>query len=181
MSPHPLDPLSAAEITHISSLIKEKTPGTSLHFKVISIDEPPKQLLRKYLIAERNGGPTSHLPRLASALYYHRGTSNMFLATINLSEHSIDQIKPLEAHFHGQADVDEILEMRDACLKHPKVIEAIKKYQLPDHLKVVCDTWPYGRDSEDHHPRYVQVRNISLNSEVFISVDIRLPTLLDNH
>jgi primary-amine oxidase len=86
----------------------------------------------------------------------------MFLATINIFENFVKEIKQIESHFHGQADVDEILDMRDACLKQPEVIEAIEKYQLPDHLKVVCDSWPYGRDSDDHHPRYVQVCNIIL-------------------
>jgi hypothetical protein len=28
----------------------------------------------------------------------------------------------------------------------------------------VCDPWPYGRDSEKHLPRYVQVSSHSLRS-----------------
>jgi primary-amine oxidase len=129
-----------------------------LHFKVISIIEPPEKILREFLLAERLRHDIAvHLPRLASFLYYHRGTSDMFLATVNLMENSITDIKSMEPHFHGQADIDEILEMRDACLSHPKVMEEIRKYQLPDNLKVVCDTWPYSRDSEDQNPRYVQV------------------------
>jgi primary-amine oxidase len=157
---HPLDPLTSSEIIQVSTLLKEASPGKALHFKIISITEPPKQVLRDFLLAERRNKQHAsiHLSRQASALYYHRSTSDLFVANVNLTENSIKEIKLMESHFHGQPDIDEILELRDACLNHPKVMEEIRKYQLPDHLKVVCDTWPYGRDSENHNPRYVQVR-----------------------
>lgn len=109
-------------------------------------------------MAERSNKPGQKtLPRYASALYYHRGTSNLFLAKLNLDANSVEKIEQLESHFHGQADVDEAVVLRDICLQHPAVLEEIKKFKLPDHLTLVCDTWPYGRDSEDNLPRYVQV------------------------
>lgn len=154
---HPLDPLAPAEITQISTLLKDLSPDRSLHFKIISITELPKAQLRAYLKAERSGTSLPPLPRRASALYYHRGTANLFKATVNVDANTVEHVEKLPSHFHGQADGNEILEMRDACLAHPKVRERIEQYKLPSHLKVVCDTWPYGRDSEDHLPRYVQV------------------------
>jgi Cu2+-containing amine oxidase len=164
MSPakHPLDPLAPSEITQISSLLKSLSPDRSLHFKIISITEPPKAQLRAYLKAERNGNSLPPLPRRASALYYLRGTSQLFKATVNVDANTVEHVGQLESHFHGQADVNEIIEMRDACLSNPKVLQRIEAYKLPPHLKVVCDTWPYGRDSKDHHPRYVQVSTLNL-------------------
>lgn len=167
-SKHPLDPLAASEITKVSDLLKSKYPGQSLHFKAIAIIEPPKDQLREYVQAERSGNAVLALARRATALYYHRGTANKFSATVNLDQGSIEEIKQLESYFHGQADMNEVMELRDACLAHPKVIERIEKYKLPDHLKVVCDTWPYGRDSKDHLPRYVQVSNSYTFGKVFI-------------
>ncbi|KAH8668122.1 copper amine oxidase [Tricladium varicosporioides] len=155
-SKHPLDPLAASEITKVSNLLKSKYPGQSLHFKAIAIIEPPKDQLQKYLQAERSSDETPPLARRATSLYYHRGTADKFSAIVNLDQGSIEEIRQLESYFHGQADISEVMELRDACLAHPKVIERIEKYKLPDHLKVVCDTWPYGRDSKDHLPRYVQ-------------------------
>lgn len=69
----------------------------------------------------------------------------------------MESIKKLAPELHGQADIDEVIALRDACLKHPKVLEAIKEFQLPEHLEVACDPWPYGRDSEKNLPRYAQV------------------------
>lgn len=166
-SKHPLDPLAPSEVSQISSLLKKLSPDHSLHFKIINIDEPPKAQLRAYLKAERSGSPLPPLPRRASALYYHRGTSHLFKATVNVDKSTVELVEQLDSHFHGQADGNEILEMRDACLSNPKVLERIEAYKLPPHLKVVCDTWPYGRDSEDQHPRYVQVitQNIKVTEQ----------------
>ncbi len=154
---HPLDPITAEEILHISSLLKAHSPNKSLHFKIITISEPPKAQLRPYLIAERNGGTKKKLPRIASALYYHRGTADLFLAEVNVDSNSVQDVKKLDSQFHGQGDIDETIVLRDTCLKHPKVLEEIRKFQLPENLEVVCDTWTYGRDSEKHFPRYIQV------------------------
>jgi primary-amine oxidase len=96
-------------------------------------------------------------PRIASALYYHRGTSDLFLSRVDLDKGSVEAVQRLDPQFHGQADMDEAIRLRDICLKHPKVLEKVKRFKLPDQLALVCDTWPYGRDSEDQHPRYVQV------------------------
>lgn len=154
---HPLDPLNAAEITQVSTLLKAKYPDQRLHFKIITIFEPPKAKLRPFLKAERNGGTSSPLPRIASALFYHRGTPNLFLAEVNVRSGEIEKIEKLDPGLHGQNDMDEVIELRDACLKDPKVLDEIKKFKLPPHMDVVCDTWPYGRDSEDNLPRYIQV------------------------
>jgi primary-amine oxidase len=164
---HPLDPLTAAEIKQVAALVRSRG-DISLHFKAISIIEPPKKILRAYLAAERGNVRTdsesSSLPtavappaRRASALYYHRGTANLFLATLDLDRNVVEDARQLEPHFHGQADVDEAVELRDMCLAHPKVVEAIRNFKLPENLTVVCDGWPYGRDSETSEPRLVQV------------------------
>ncbi len=65
---HPLDPLNADEIIHVSSLLKAQSPDKSLHFKIITIIEPPKTKLRPFLKAERRGATNSGLPRIASSL-----------------------------------------------------------------------------------------------------------------
>jgi len=155
----PLDPLTAAEIIQISSLLKAQAANQGLHFKYINIIEPPKHELRSFILAERNGDSSHPRPaRRASVLYYHRGTSDLFLAMVNVDLNHVESVQQLESRLHAQADVDEILAMRKLCLQHPRVLEAIKRFKIPDHMKVACDTWPYGRDSEDNHPRYVQVR-----------------------
>ena len=156
---HPLDPLTSEEIIQVSSLLKAHGPGkeNGLHFKAIGIIEPPKSNLRAFLSAERNGQRPSHLPRRACALFYHRGTADLFLAEVDLGANYIDKVEKLASRIHAQADIDEAVLMRDLCLEHPTVLEAIKKFKIPEDLTVVCDTWPYGRDHGEEFPRLTQV------------------------
>ena len=155
---HPLDPLTATEIVQVSALLKPYGPGSGLHFKAIGIIEPPKSTLRSFLSSERDGLKPALPPRRASALFYHRGTSDLFLAEVDLNANRVDKIEQLKSRIHAQADIDEAVAMRDLCLQHPKVLEAVKKFKIPEDLTVVCDTWPYGRDHGEEFPRSVQVR-----------------------
>jgi primary-amine oxidase len=162
---HPLDPLTSEEIIRVSTLLKTQGPGKDhgIHFKAIGIIEPPKSKLREFLSSERKGIRPSPLPRRASALFYHRGTSDLFLAEVDLRVYRIDKIQQLESRIHAQADIDEAIMMRDICLSHPTVLEAINKFKIPKDLTVVCDTWPYGRDHGEVFPRSVQVSIYSTN------------------
>lgn len=159
---HPLDPLTAAEITATAKLIQSVNPKGSVHFKNISLLEPAKRELRQYLAAERNNaflssGAFPAVTRRASSLYYHRDTTDLFLAVVNLTTPGVEKIEKLEEGYHGQADMDEVLEVRAKCLSNPRVVERIKLYGLSDELEVVCDTWPYGRDTDDFTRRLAQV------------------------
>ena len=77
---------------------------------------------------------------------------------MNLSAKQVEDVQPLDPRLHGQADMDEVVEVRDRCLSHPRVLERIRQYKLPGNFKVVCDTWPYGRDSGESIRRLSQVR-----------------------
>ncbi|EXJ78706.1 hypothetical protein A1O1_09108 [Capronia coronata CBS 617.96] len=153
---HPLDPLTPAEIAITSMLIKNANPDHSVHFKNITLVEPPRKQLRKFLVAERNGLVGPKLVRRASSLYYHRGTADLFLATVDLDAQKLEKAVQVDGRYHGQADMDEVIEVRDACLRHPRVREEIERYGLPAHFTVVCDTWPYGRDSDQRDQRQAQ-------------------------
>lgn len=159
---HPLDPLTSTEIIQVSTLLKLQGVGKDqgLHFKAISIIEPPKSELRAFLSAERNDLNLTPPARRASALFYHRGTSDLSLAELNLDLNCVENIRKLESRIHAQADNDETILLREACLKHPKVLEAIKRFKLPEDLTVACDNWPYGRDHGNEFPRLVQVRSL---------------------
>jgi len=75
MPSHPLAPLSASELQSASSIIKASWPEhTDLHFKVVTLQEPPKAQVLKYLEAEHNGGSLPVISRKAFINYYIRNT-----------------------------------------------------------------------------------------------------------
>lgn len=156
---HPLDPLTPVEIRLASRLIKDFNPPNSVHFKNITLIEPAKKELRPFLAAERkrNGRPLAAPTRRASSLYYHRGTPDLFYATVDLDAPRLEHVEKLDSRYYGHADMDEVIEVRDSCLRHPEVIRRIEEYALPDNFMVVCDTWPYGRDTAELDRRQAQV------------------------
>jgi primary-amine oxidase len=83
---HPLAPLTASEITSAAAAIKASWPAhTDLHFKVITLEEPPKVEVVQYLDAEHNGRPRPSISRKAFLNYYIRNTvSFQLLSKIRL-------------------------------------------------------------------------------------------------
>ena len=159
---HPLDPLTSEEIIETSRLVRIRFPGRSLHFKAIAITEPPKKQLVKYLAAECSG--YSDLPKLvrrSNALFFPRGTTELYAVDVNLSTSTVEKVEQLGPGFYPQADVDEIIKMRDVCLSHPRVLEAARKFGLPEGTILACDTWPFGRQNDEERRRLVQVRSLS--------------------
>lgn len=72
---HPLAPLSAAEITSAAAIIKASWPAhTDLHFKVVTLEEPPKTEIIQYLEAEHSGASRPSISRKAFLNYYIRNT-----------------------------------------------------------------------------------------------------------
>ncbi|KZF19168.1 hypothetical protein L228DRAFT_215185 [Xylona heveae TC161] len=178
-SGHPLDPLAAVETIQAAQLLKGHATGSSLHFKYITIAEPPKNVLRAYLAAERTGkADLPHIPRRASALYYLRGTAELYLAKVNLDDETVDSVEKLPEFFHAQADIDELIVMKDACLQHPRVRAEIERFRLPKGTTVVCDLWPYGRDTGGTSRRMIQyymyARDPATNHEASNHYDLPL-------
>ena len=72
---HPLGPLTGAEITQSSDLIRAQWPeGTKFQFKVVTLLEPLKTELVPYLDAERAGQTPKPIERKSQVVYYIRNT-----------------------------------------------------------------------------------------------------------
>lgn len=78
---HPLAPLSADEISVAAGLVRNLWPaGTDLHYKAVTLEEPPKAQVLPFLEAEHGRGPVPSIQRKAFVNYYLRNTvgSNSF-------------------------------------------------------------------------------------------------------
>lgn len=74
MAPHPFEDLTAGEITRAAQLVQSMHNGTVLSFKAITLEEPDKALMLKFLDAEHKGRKVETPPRVAYCAYYFRGT-----------------------------------------------------------------------------------------------------------
>ena len=165
---HPLCPLSADEISRAGDVLKTKYPSnTVLHFKVITLQEPPKTQMVAYLDAEHAAGQLPHIDRKAFISYYIRNTvclnsmiefrgcsarmadvlpmqDKLHEAIIDLTTQSVDDIIRLGPNLHAPADGPEIMLMEEIALKDEKVKAALEKLRLPTGTAVICDPWIYG-------------------------------------
>ncbi len=74
MVSHPLLDLSAAEIKHAASLVRQLHGNQELVFKAITLEEPSKDLVLKFFKAQENSLGVPEIPRIAFAAYYLKGT-----------------------------------------------------------------------------------------------------------
>lgn len=77
---HPLAPLTGDEITRAAELMRSVWPSnTDLHFKSITLEEPPKAVVLPLLEAEHNGQSAPSIARKAFVNYYIRSTVSAYV------------------------------------------------------------------------------------------------------
>ncbi|KAF2088583.1 hypothetical protein K490DRAFT_64632 [Saccharata proteae CBS 121410] len=154
---HPLAPLTADEITAAATIIKAVWPeNTNLHYKVITLEEPPKAQVLPYLDAEHSGSPLPRISRKAFINYYIRNTNKYHEAIVDLSTGNVDRNVLLGANVHANGDGEEILALEKIALEDERVQAEIAKLQLPEGTVVVIDPWIYGADGVNDDDRMFQ-------------------------
>lgn len=144
---HPLGPLTAAEITHSSDLIRAQWPeGTKFQFKIVTLLEPLKDELVPYLDAEKAGQSPKPIERKSQIVYYLRNTDKLHEAVVNLTSSKVESNVRLGPFIHAPGDGEEILALEKAMLADPGVQAEIEKLKLPEGTVVVSDPWIYGSD-----------------------------------
>ncbi|CAG8947675.1 unnamed protein product [Penicillium salamii] len=157
--PHPFDPLQPGEIRLATAILHAALPDVPLRFKTIDVQEPIKSTVIPFIEAERLGKSLLEVPRPARLLfsYFHRVDTGAFMkALIHLGDRKVVSMKQLPVGVEGPADVDELIEMEELCLKHPAVLQEIEKMQLPPGMSVCTDPWVYGTDSDTETRRLYQ-------------------------
>ncbi len=134
---HPLDPLSAEEITQVAAIVRrDRGVGDGWRFASIELREPAKP----DLTALESGRLVS---RQAIAVCWNRADGLAYRATVSLTE---DRVTDWE-HLPGQQPnmtVDEWHEC-DAMLRgHPDFIAALARRGITDPSRVLADMWAYG-------------------------------------
>jgi primary-amine oxidase len=76
---HPLAPLTADEISIAAGLVQKVWPAnTELHYKAVTLEEPPTAQVLPYLEAEHGQDTLPSIERKAFVCYYLRNTVLIF-------------------------------------------------------------------------------------------------------
>ncbi|KAH7377854.1 copper amine oxidase [Pyrenochaeta sp. MPI-SDFR-AT-0127] len=155
---HPFDPVTPGEIKLASQIIQKALPGVPVRFKRIDLQEPIKKDVIPFLESERLGLrplPTPP-PRIIQALFDNEQSGALNKALVNTRSKSIVYIRELPKHIQAPMDPEELVEMEQLCLNHPKVRAEIEKLELPAEMSVCCEPWMYGTDDIHETRRLIQ-------------------------
>ncbi|MET3805298.1 primary-amine oxidase [Nakamurella sp. UYEF19] len=135
---HPLDPLSAAEISRTVELLRAAgAVGDTYRFASITLAEPPKQ----QMLAWRVGDP---VPRRSSSVFWDRRDNLTREAVVDLVIGEIDSLVEVPG-VTPNFTIDEWHDCEDAMKLEPRVIAALAERGISDLSLVVIDVWTYGK------------------------------------
>jgi primary-amine oxidase len=129
---HPLDPLTAAEISDVAAILRRDraVEPPAWRFASIELVEPPKAA----------SGPPR---REAAAVCWRREDGQAYRAVVSLDDSSVTAWE----HLPGQQPnmtVDEWHECDEMLRAHPLLIEALARRGITDLSLVLTDVWAYG-------------------------------------
>ncbi|KAL5392802.1 hypothetical protein DPSP01_000501 [Paraphaeosphaeria sporulosa] len=154
---HPLAPLSEKELTSAAAIIRASWPAhTDVHFKVVTLQEPPKAEVVPYLEAEHSGTQLPPVSRRAFINYYIRNTNKFHEAIVDLQSGRVLHNVQLGPFVHANGDGEEIVRIEKIALEDQGVKDAIAKLELPEGTVVISDPWIYGSDGVNDEERLYQ-------------------------
>ena len=135
---HPLDPLTAAEISRAGEVIRAHFGwGEDLRVETIDIDEPPKEVVRNFKV----GDP---ITRLARFNIYRRGVMGVICGKLDLGTGAVIS-KVFREDARAMIAVEEILLIEKTVKSDPRFQDALRRRGLLDELDMMCiDPWTVG-------------------------------------
>ncbi|ODV93212.1 hypothetical protein PACTADRAFT_51832 [Pachysolen tannophilus NRRL Y-2460] len=151
MTIHPFDSIKDFELRSAARLVKKSYSDTDVHFVQIDRLDPPKDAMLKYLEAEKLLLPLPRISRVAYCYYYTKNGSVFNKALVNVSEGHVITKTVLPKGVVGPILPEDILEIEEYSLKHPRVVAEIEKLILPPGYEVVSEPWIYGTDDNNEN------------------------------
>jgi primary-amine oxidase len=135
-APHPLAPLSAAEIEAASSALKSaKGLGDTARFVYVSLYEPAKH----EVIAFEEGGPAPD--RLAKVIIREHAERATYEAVVSIPDGAVTEFSQVPG-VQTSIMVEEFLIAEDLVRKDPRWQEAMLKRGITDFDLCMIDPWP---------------------------------------
>ncbi|RSL89387.1 hypothetical protein BHE90_017169 [Fusarium euwallaceae] len=147
--PHPFDPLSPKEITKAAAIVRSLFPGVAPNFRVITLQEPPKDDMIAFLGGpDLNQAPGPRPARVARVqVVTRRGDNPTHLTELLIDLQSGQPIKRLELPGrHPYIDSQYMREVEQACLADSRVQKELALLNIPSDASIVAEPWAYATD-----------------------------------
>ena len=135
---HPLDPLSAGEITEVTRILHDHFQwGPNLRVETIDINEPAKDVVRHY-------DPKNATPRIARFHVYQHGVMGVWQGLVDLGTSKVIS-QNFRADARPMLAVQEIFEIEALVKADARFQEALRRRGLLAELEYMCvDPWTTG-------------------------------------
>ncbi|GAP90217.2 putative copper amine oxidase [Rosellinia necatrix] len=159
---HPLRPLTSEEVLRARTVVVEKVSGKDvlLYFRSIYLDEPKRDDLVQFLLAEHGGqAPVNTPPRQATVLFdrVEDGVTQLMEAIVDVEAGEIRRHKTFPAYCQTSYTATEFGHFQDICVASEMFKKAMEEFSLPEEFAITIDPWPYGGlDPDEDVPRYMQ-------------------------
>lgn len=135
---HPLDPLSAEEMSQAVAILRaEKKLGESWRFVSAVLLEPPKDVSREFQ-------PGHPLLRRAFLVLMDVAQRAGYETVVNLAEGTIERFEKLPTGIQPAVMLDEFGECEEAVKRSPLFREALQKRGIADVNLVMVEPWSAG-------------------------------------
>jgi primary-amine oxidase len=133
--PHPLDPLTADEISRAAAAVREGTDfGAGWRFASIELAEPGKEEL---------GERPDSIARTVRLVCWNTADGRAYRATVKLTNQSLTSWEYLPGQ-QPNITLDEWHECDEMLRRHPAVIDALARRGITHLSLVLTDVWAYG-------------------------------------
>lgn len=173
---HPFDPLSPDEISRAAAIVRPHFGSQEPNFRVITLQEPPKNEMIPFLDSEHAGRATDHVPmrcaRVEVVIRLSEEDNALFELLVDLDSNRIIA-KQHQRGKHSYIDTTFMQQVEEACLANPEVQEQIRVLDLPEGSSVVVEPWAYATDGENDMSKRLSMVSFS---NVIICTIFRLTT-----
>lgn len=130
---HPLEPLSAEEVTAAGALLRElKDLGPSARFVFVTLREPPKSVVMNWT--------GEALPREAHIVIYERAEKTTYEAVVSLTDRALLSWQPIVG-VQPPIMAEEFMTCEEIVQKDPRWQEAMRRRGVEDFSLAMIDPW----------------------------------------
>jgi primary-amine oxidase len=134
---HPLDPLTAEEITTAVTLVrKQKSLSKTVRFATVTLNEPPKSVVLNFQLGDL-------IRREAFIVLLDNATAQTYEAIVSLTEQTVISWQHIP-NVQPSIMLDEFIECEAAVKASPEFQAALKKRGIDDVDLVMVDPWSAG-------------------------------------
>lgn len=137
---HPLDPMTPAEYTVVAETVRhEKGLDDRAKFTSIIFIEPDKSAYNKWKAGDLD---RDQIHREAEVIVLDRSNCTTYTGKVDITDQTVTEWVYREGEQANMTE-EELLEVHDALIDDPQVVEALEKRGITDRSLVAIEVWAY--------------------------------------